>query len=507
MSSRIKNHDANAALCQPAYVLKFALVHSVTILLLTTLLYAAGLFSSSQATRLPEDLTKSILQQFPGAHVRLDGSIETSDGDLFLPVVPINARASNRIEVVWPDSRQAQVVVLASGWCYLKVIRKGGLKSIALPTELPEKILHRLMAGRFPPDLVVPERFVLPLSLKSIAGDCAIELGDDAMVSQGDFRQPSEVTYSGPGSAPGAFFLTSLSTGRVTWLDDRTLAKIAEFPTEGTPCHLACLGGKLYVADQAKDRILVLDPGKGRFTAQIHMPRRSAPTGLAGAPGGRLLYAAESGAGRIAVIEAASGKTLLHTKVPPGPGAIKVTPNGHFLVVVSTTSGKVSILSTMNQRLLGSVAAGAHPTDVAITGDSKLAYVSNRRSNSVSIIHISRREQVATITTGNSPTGLALSRDDRVLYVANARDNTITVYNTDTREKTAQIDLPLDVDFPSAIFLCERDKKLLVSSEASGFLGLLNLGSLKFEEPVRIGHSSHDIIWAPFASPPAVKTN
>jgi len=63
------------------------------------------------------------------------------------------------------------------------------------------------------------------------------------------------------------------------------------------------------------------------------------------------------------------------------------------------------------------------------------------------------------------------------------------------------------VDFPSAIFLCERDKKLLVSSEASGFLGLLNLGSLKFEEPVRIGHSSHDIIWAPFASPPAVKTN
>ncbi len=45
----------------------------------------------------------------------------------------------------------------------------------------------------------------------------------------------------------------------------------AEFPTEGTLSQMVAVGGFLYISDQAKARVLILDPNKREFVGQIDL--------------------------------------------------------------------------------------------------------------------------------------------------------------------------------------------------------------------------------------------
>ncbi len=451
-------------------------------------------------TKLPSDLSDLVLSEFPGAKIRLDGAIDTGHGELFLPLTPASPKKHGKAQLAisHPTPEKPDVLVYANGWCFLRVIKKGKARTIVVPAELPDKLRKQLMGCRFPSDLIVPENFSVPASFKPIVGEAAVQMLPDATIAAANFGQgPSRSAASGAPAGPGSFFLTSLSSGTITLLDEQSLSKIADFPTEGTPCSMAWAEDRLYITDQAKSRVLMLDPVGRRFLGQIDLPPRSAPRGIVALPNGRLLYVAESGGNDIAVIETATGSILLRTKVAPGPSRVAITPNGNFLIVLNVPSGLVTFISTLNQKVLSSVRVGDVPTAIAVSKDSSVAYVSNRNSNSVSILDLSTRQVTGTIATGTGPTGVELSADGSQLYVANAKDNTIGVYDTKTKEKVSEVRLPIDVDFPNAIDLMPDGKRLLVSSESTDTVASLELSKMEFDKQTRIGHSSHDIIWVP----------
>jgi len=304
-------------------------------------------------------------------------------------------------------------------------------------------------------------------------------------------RIAAKQAYTGSGSV----FLTSTTQGCITMLDGKTLNKIAEFPTEGTPCSMEILPEHLYIADQAKDRVLILDPFGRKFASQIDLTTRSAPKGIAALPNGKWIYVSESGAGDIAVVETATGKVLMKTKVKPGPGRMAVTPDGVFLLVVNVTSGEVSVISTYNQKVIGVIKVGELPTSLVVSKDSRYAYVSNRNSNTVSQIDIKQRTIAGTIKTGAGPTGLALNADK--LYVACGRDNMITVYDTKTLTKLGEMRTPAELDFPGGICLLPGGDRLLVLSLQSGNVGVMDTGKLEFTKITSLGHPSNEAIWAP----------
>lgn len=462
----------------------------------------AGASSPCYATRLPAELSDMVLAQFPGSKVRLDGAIQTSRGELFLPLLPANPDKKNRYSglptllTVHPNREHPDILVYSNGWSFLRVVAKGKSKTTVMPAELPDKLRKQLSSCRFPSDLIVPENFFLPLSLKSLIGETSVQTIIDAKIAADDF---GHAPGAGPAAVngPGSYFFTSLSSGTITLIDEKTLTKVAEFPTEGTPCSMAWADGHLYITDQAKNRVLILDPLRRQFLGQIDLLPRSAPKGIVALANGRLLYVAESGSNDVAVIETATKKVLLRTKVAPGPSKIALTANGNFIVVLNVTSGLVTFISTLNQSVVGTVKVGEVPTSIAITRDSKLAYVTNRNSNTLSVIDLTTRKEVGTIATGTGPTGLTFSLDESKLYVANAKENTIAVYDQKTREKLAEAKLPLDVDFPYSIELMPGGKKLIVSSESTDTIATLDLATMQFDQQSQIGHSSHDMIWVP----------
>ena len=214
-------------------------------------------------------------------------------------------------------------------------------------------------------------------------------------------------------------------------------------------------------------------------------------------PKARATPGRDAGSSDVAVIETATGKVLLKTKVKPGPGRLALTPDGVFLLVLNVTSGEVSVISTYNQKVVGVIKVGDMPTALVVSGNGKNAFVSNRMSNTISVIDIKSRQVVGTIKTGASPTGLALSPDEKKLYAACGRDNTITIYDTASLAKLEEAHLPDDVEFPGPLCLLPGGRRLLVSSHVNGNIGTLDVDTLQFHKLTPLGHPNNEVVWEP----------
>lgn len=454
----------------------------------------------ASATRLPADLKSQIGVHLPAVKLfRLDGSLQTGSGDLYLPLMPPQGFQPARnpgVDAVLPSAENPDLIVFSSGWTFLRVVKEGPHRTLKLPQSLPEKMRKHILASKFPFDLLVPDGFILPLSLKSIRGDVSVSIIDDLSIA----RQ-ANVGEMPALSGSGVVIATSPGCGKLALIDDKTFKKIDEFPTEGTPCGITYFGGIVYVADQTKHRILQFDPTKRAFLGQIDLPTKCAPKGVAALIPGKLLYVSESATNHIAVLELPSGRLLLRTKVPAGPGRMAITPSGTYLLVLNATAGALTMLTTANQKMVASIPIGPAPGFMTVSKDSQFAYVASKGANTVSIVELgSKRAVVHKLKTGNAPTGVALNGDQTKLFVANAKDNSIWVFDLKTNEKVDEVKLPIDLDFPGEITLMPDGERLLVSSEATDTVGILNTSSLKFEEQPILGFTSDEIRWFPTTS-------
>jgi len=458
--------------------------------------FAAVVPQQASATRVSKPLAEAIQARFPQSRLRLDASIETKIGELFVPVIVPGMNAKNGpVSLVesFPEPKTPDVLLFSDGWCFLRVYKKGNINTVISAESLPAPLRKILLSGRMPEDLIVPEQFSIPRSLKPVTGDLKISLVDDAVAA----LPKTEESKSPKGGGHGAVIATSPKNGNVLLLDEHALTKVSEYPTEGIPTGLACGNGKVYVTDQAKSCVLIFDLKRKQFVGTIPLTPRSAPKGLAILPNGKLLYASESAANDIATIETSSDRVMVRTRCAAGPARMAATPDGFHLIVLNAPAGQATILSTLNQRVVAAVQVGAMPNAVAISSDSSRAYISNRMSNTISILDIAQHRVVGTLKTGAGPTGLVLSSDETKLYVANAKDNTISIHDLKSKQAPQEVKLPLDIDFPGALALLPGGKELVVSSESTDTIGVLDLAKLEFSAQPQIGETSDDILWVP----------
>jgi YVTN family beta-propeller protein len=468
------------------------------------LLSAFGLCSpAAHATRLPAELKAQIGTHMPQVKLfRLDGSLQTGAGDLFLPLLPpagFKPTKQSVVDTAFPSEEKPDIIIFSNGWTFMRVIKEGTHRTLRLPKTLPEAAIKHIVSSKFPMDLLVPDSFVLPLSLKSVRGDVSMSIVDDLSIAK-QATAAVEVAQAPVLSGDGVVIATSPSCGKLALLDGKTFKKIDEFPTEGTPCGITYFGGLVYVADQTKNRILQFDPTKRAFIGQIDLPTKCAPKGVAAFAQGKLLYVSESSTNHVAVLELPSGRLILRTKVPAGPGRLAVTPSGSHLLVLNSTAGILTMLNTANQRMVATIQIGPAPGFMTISKDSQFAYVASKGSNTVCVVDLIKKAVVQKLPTGTAPTGVALNSDQTKLFVANAKDNTIWVFDTKSYEKLEEVKLPIDVDFPGEIALMPDGERLLISSEATDTVGVLNTTTLKFDEQQILGFTSDEIRWFPTAA-------
>ncbi|MBU6455606.1 MAG: beta-propeller fold lactonase family protein, partial [Cyanobacteria bacterium REEB67] len=476
---------------------------------------ALALFASSgiatlpaHATRLPAELVTVLKSTLPDVRIRLDGALETTDGQLYLPILPKAVSASKLVRLketlpVVPDAKQkTDIYLFDNGFTFVRVIKNLNVKTFPSFRALPEKTRASLLTGHLPVDLIVPDGFALPVSYKPVIGDVSVQLLkelaatpvapmgklESAIANSKSGRSPD--AHKGPGH--GFIFVTSPSTGTITLVAEENMKKIAEVPTEGTPGGMALAGDHLYIADQSKNRILILDYKERNFLPPIELPARACPKSVVALPNGKLLYVSESGLGLVAVIEVETSKVLLTTKVPPGPSRMAINPSGDTILILNAPTGQLTFLSTLNQRVISSIPVGANPTSVVVSPDGAFAYVSCRSAGYVAIIDVAARKMLGGLKAGNAPTGLAIDKEGKKLYVALAKDNKIAVFDLNTRAMIKEIVLPSDVDFPGTMCLLPSGEKLVVSSAATENIAIYDVERGDFDERPVIGHGTDE---------------
>ena len=166
-----------------------------------------------------------------------------------------------------------------------------------------------------------------------------------------------------------------------------------------------------------------------------------------------IVYVAAAGGERVIALR------LLHSDIgelcalPGPPGGLAISPDGaHLYVTVRVPAGKVCVVDIASGAIEETLPVGHTPVAPVLSPDGNTLYVCNRFDDTVSVVDLASKQEVAVIPVSREPVAAALSPDGACLLVANhlpagAADGQyvaaiITVIDTGSRAVAATIPLP-----------------------------------------------------------------
>jgi DNA-binding beta-propeller fold protein YncE len=168
--------------------------------------------------------------------------------------------------------------------------------------------------------------------------------------------------------------------------------------------------------DQNDDVVRVIDVNTKTITKVIALPDGANPVGVAVNADGTLAAVAESGPGKVAILDL---KTFAVTKeIATDAGASSVAIAGTKAVVVNRDADSVSIVDLGSGALVKTLAVGRGPMSVA--ADANRAAVTNQNDGTISLIDIGGASITKTIALGDGsvrPQGIAMIPGAGVAFV------------------------------------------------------------------------------------------
>lgn len=200
-------------------------------------------------------------------------------------------------------------------------------------------------------------------------------------------------------------------------------------------------GDLLYVT--AQDKLLVMDPISLRIVKTVHVGGSLA--GAVSTADGRFLYVANSARETVMVVDTVTGQVVAQVRVGINPvGPVLLGPDEKTVWVVSEEA--VSVIDATSHKLAASI-----PVDDGVrsgltfapSGNSWRAYISNPKDNTVIVIDAQTYAPVARIPVGKAPwRGVAYSKYTGKVYVANTRSQDLSVIDVAANKVVNTVQLP-----------------------------------------------------------------
>ena len=168
-------------------------------------------------------------------------------------------------------------------------------------------------------------------------------------------------------------------------------------------CALACASGTGGAADA---------PGKlGEYLG---------PGSLVAAKDGRTLYVACEDARQVAWVELPSGRVTRRVAVPAEPTGLVLTPDGTRLIVTcAAPRSTIAIIEAASGRTLAAIPAGHTAVGPALDPAGRRLYVCNRFHHNVSVIDLPTGKEAARVAAVREPIAAAVTPDGQAVLVAN----------------------------------------------------------------------------------------
>jgi YVTN family beta-propeller protein len=202
-------------------------------------------------------------------------------------------------------------------------------------------------------------------------------------------------------------------------------------------------GDLVCVSNWLSQSVSLIDPGTRKTLAEV--PVGGTPRGMAFSPDGSLLYTAIFDRAEIAVIDLAQSTVKARFTLYEGEGAARhVLYRDGKLLVSDMYRGRVAILDAASGRLLKQVRAGPNLNTIALSPGGGRLFVSSRGRNNpddytkpgpefgaVSVLSPEDLTVEETIWGRNQPTGLAVSPDGKFMVFTDFLDANLELYKID----------------------------------------------------------------------------
>lgn len=196
------------------------------------------------------------------------------------------------------------------------------------------------------------------------------------------------------------------------------------------------------------DSIDVTAPGDHRGSRNV--------AGIALAPDGATLYAAENLSDSLSVVDLASRRVV--QRLPAGRAPYQVIAASDGRVYVSVWGDSIiDVFTSRNAnergklRLTSRLAAGRHPSAMTLGSSGARLFVASASTDRVTVLNTETGHIIATlrdsvpapVAEGSTPDGLALSRDGHTLYVVEADNNAVAMFALSDRTAGSTVEASL----------------------------------------------------------------
>jgi YVTN family beta-propeller protein len=208
-------------------------------------------------------------------------------------------------------------------------------------------------------------------------------------------------------------------------------------------------GSKVYVSSIGAHEVAVLDAKSGRITKRLAVgnvsrvaardPQRylSEIKGIANPTltrNGAFVYAADSDAGELAIIDTKTDQIVKKLKVGAQPWRAYNSPDGRWMLVPNNGEATVSVIDTTSQKIVAQLNTGSEMTGINFALEGTKAYVISRGDSTVYAFDMKTFGMVARLKIG---TNLALetaatTMDGKKIYLASSTDNSVYVIDAQT---------------------------------------------------------------------------
>ncbi|MEX2187389.1 MAG: beta-propeller fold lactonase family protein [Pirellulales bacterium] len=149
------------------------------------------------------------------------------------------------------------------------------------------------------------------------------------------------------------------------------------------------------------------------------------PCSVVVSPDGKTIFAADSTAGSVIVVDAATSQPRTSIKLNGRPQHLALSADGRSLFVAEYDAGTVAVVNVADDTVSARVAVGRWPAALALAEKSGRLFVASQDDHTIAVIDTaaSPPQCIARIPVIREPVALAVTADERRVVVANLLPN------------------------------------------------------------------------------------
>lgn len=469
--------------------------------LIKSLLLSLTLFMSlpAIAEKIPENVQKFVEANFPKTNFRFDGVVILPDNTMYLPLFPAKTDNGEELTIkqTYPANKtmssKPNVIVLSNDFALLKVLTNTkGQKTVYTMANPPIE----LRTGMLPQDMLVPNNFVIPENLKSIAGNLIVDTTSYSGIRV-ETTKPVVTKLSGstlntlsqiPALKNKNFYASSPYSKNIQVLNLGAKTPEYSLKQNNVPISMKTYNDEfLLVTSYEKPSVDVISLADDQIIKQIHT--NTQPDEILIDNNKKLAYISSSVDSSIYVLNLETMNLCKQIKITGMCEKLTLSDDGTKLFYYDKKTRDIWSVELDNNYLLKEIGKFPNVSKIAYTNNK--IYITSRTKNRVAIIDYDTIGLIAEFDICEKPIDMIAYKNK--IYILGAEDNSIQIIDSDTDEVTDSIYLNTN-GFSTKISHIEGTNIALITDTKSALYTIFDLDAKKAVNFVPIDIPANSIV-------------